>query len=144
MPMRLQLILEQELHQITLLCIGTVQWNPRNHAIEGENGLVLTTAWKRRGEAAVEEGNALALLLGVAGELVRRRTAGKSGGGATLGHGESLRAREIRCGGAARRLAASAGRPTEEARVRIREEGRLRQRRRRRTGAGAAAGGIRV
>jgi hypothetical protein len=58
------------------------------------------------------------LLLGVAGELVRRRTTGKSGGGATLGHGGSLRAREIGRGGAARRPAASAGRPAEEARAR--------------------------
>jgi hypothetical protein len=40
-----------------------------------------------RGEPAVGEGNALALLERVIGELARRRTAGNGGGGETLGCG---------------------------------------------------------
>jgi hypothetical protein len=71
-------------------------------------GLVLTTA-KGRGDVAVERLASLARLLGVASELARRRTTGECSGGETLGHGGSLRAREIGRGGAAQRPAASAG-----------------------------------
>jgi hypothetical protein len=71
-------------------------------------GLVLTTA-KGRGDVAVERLVSLARLLGVVSELARGRTGGECGSGETLGHGGSLRAREIGCGGAARWPAASAG-----------------------------------
>jgi hypothetical protein len=70
----------------------------------------------------VGEGLSLALLLGVAGEVLRRRTTGKGGGGRNPRRGQTLHAREFLGGGAVRWPAASTGRPAEEARARVREE----------------------
>jgi hypothetical protein len=87
-----------------------------------------------RVEAAAEDELSLALLLGVAGELARRCTAEESGGGATLGRGGGLRAREIGHSGKVRWPAAA-------------DEGQRRRRRRAyamRVTGGGEKGGVRA
>jgi hypothetical protein len=59
--MRLQLILEQEWCQITLLCIGTVQCNPSNRGEQGKNSARAHHSERDRMDVAVDGEDALAL-----------------------------------------------------------------------------------
>jgi hypothetical protein len=59
--MRLQLILEQEWRQITLLCIGIVQCNPSNRGEPGKNGARAQHSERDRRDVAVDGEDALAL-----------------------------------------------------------------------------------
>jgi hypothetical protein len=68
--MRLQLILEQEWRQITLLCIGTVQCNPSNRGEQGGNGARAHHSERDRRDVAVDGEDALALPEKDASELL--------------------------------------------------------------------------